>query len=228
MTGCHTDGNRDRVADASYRHCLNHQPQLFGNLDGLGRRGIGQRHNKFLAAESRHQIRATNGAFQAFGHLDQALITNVVTIAVVDGFEMINVEQQQAQSFVVLTLLIHQPPHGIGETASVQQARQRIAVGQIDQLLIEVTGTLEKRQAKIATGNNTKNHPETTRQCFGGDPGFTRQVHHSRTGDHHGHDAQHQHRRGRQRLDTAPQQRSSHRHQWQQAPELAVHTTGDQ
>ena len=68
-----------------------------GHLIGAELVGVGQQQRELLAADARHDVLLTGRRQQPLGHLDQDAVAHLVAVEIVDGGEVVEVQQHQAE-----------------------------------------------------------------------------------------------------------------------------------
>ena len=88
MTIAHGDPARPRVG-------------AIGDDAGSGGLGLGHDDGELVAADAREQVRAAHGAGQVRRDVDQDLIAGLVAEGVVDGLELVDVDEGQRERSAV-------------------------------------------------------------------------------------------------------------------------------
>ena len=101
-----------------------------GHASGIG---LQADDNKFLAANTAHQVTPAHSALQNFSHLAQHGITRKMTVAVVDALEVIDVGNQQVHRLCLAREEV--ALHGFGQPAAVEQLGQGVAGGDVAQIV---------------------------------------------------------------------------------------------
>ena len=77
---------------------INRRQNFFSHTFCPFRRGVGHQHNKFFSAITRCQITgALQMRFEHIGDLSQGIITLQVTVGVVVGFEVVNINKDDRE-----------------------------------------------------------------------------------------------------------------------------------
>ena len=125
------DGGRVAVVVRAQQVALVELAQdFFANAPSLGCRVVApvgqvfQQDHKFVAAQTRHGVFLAHAGFQAQGHLLQQQVTHVVPQGVVQGFEMVQVQEQQRTEVCAA---------GTGGEGVLQAVHQQTPVGQAAQ-----------------------------------------------------------------------------------------------
>ena len=97
-----------RLADGREHFCRQ-QPKACLVTDRL------DHHDEFVASQTRHQITFANTGTQATGHFTKQLITCRVTECVVDGFEVIQIDEKYRQPVLIALGLVQGLLKGIAQ-----------------------------------------------------------------------------------------------------------------
>nr|WP_056395588.1 hypothetical protein [Massilia sp. Root418] len=125
-------GGGKQLAAAHLERRTQRRRHLVGQCARLGAPGHGRRHDgKFVAADAPHRAAAVDHRAQHAGHLAQQVVAGGVARRVVDGLEVVQVDQQQCQLAAVGAPLgdglLQQAVAG----APVRQRRHLVGVGQV-------------------------------------------------------------------------------------------------
>ena len=80
---------------------------------------------EFVAADAAHEIGATEGHLQQAGYALEHLITNSVTVGVVDGFELVDIGQDEREVMLAVVVELQ----GLVERSAIEQVGQRVVLG---------------------------------------------------------------------------------------------------
>ncbi len=99
---------------------------------GLAAVDVVQDHRELFAAEAREHVERTRDeTLQGLGDATQSLIAGLMPIAVVVGFEVIDIHHQERERTSVLDRLLPQLLGMLVEHAPVLEARQRIVLREV-------------------------------------------------------------------------------------------------
>src|ERR1700689_407320 len=102
---------------------LDRSADAFRQLDPAGARGMRQQHGEFLAADAGNGTAIADAAAQYVGHRDDDLVAQQVAVGVVDGLEMVDIDDQQRAA---LHAALADALHLLIKTAAVEQSGQRV------------------------------------------------------------------------------------------------------
>lgn len=146
------DGDREPVLPVADVGGGNGRAQSFGDGKRLLSIGIDEQHREFLAAQTRHEIVRPQGAPADVGDPAQDQIAGGMAVAIVDLFEMIEIEQQQGHPLVVATGALQQSAAAVEELPAVGELGELVDGGEPAEVafdLLEV-GDLGLQQHGVA------------------------------------------------------------------------------
>ncbi|KAG1557856.1 hypothetical protein G6F50_012573 [Rhizopus delemar] len=120
--------------------------QAFGNHFGLRFAGRDQHHHEFFAAIAEQIIAAAGELAEQARHVLQRAVAGIMAVAVVDGLEMIQIEQQQRERRVVARGQLDLPAQYRRQETAVEQVGQGGAAG------IQFADALEQQCHQRADG----------------------------------------------------------------------------
>ncbi|KAG1084679.1 hypothetical protein G6F40_014419 [Rhizopus arrhizus] len=120
--------------------------QAFGNHFGLRFAGRDQHHHEFFAAIAEQIIAAAGELAEQARHVLQRAVAGIMAVAVVDGLEMIQIEQQQRERRVVARGQLDLPAQYRRQETAVEQVGQGVAAG------IQFADALEQQCHQRADG----------------------------------------------------------------------------
>ena len=97
-----------RLTDGREDFCRQH-PKTFFVTDRF------DHHDEFVASQTRHQITVANARTQATGHFPQQLITGRMAECVVDGLEIVQINEKYCQSVLIAFSLVQGLLEGIAQ-----------------------------------------------------------------------------------------------------------------
>ena len=110
--------------------------QLVGDQPRMGRLGLWQQHRELVPAQARQHVRVAQLGRQRLGDPDDELVAGGVAEAVVDVFEVVEVDEQQRAARVVAAHVRELVLERALEAAAVEQPGERVVVGHVAQLLL--------------------------------------------------------------------------------------------
>ena len=116
----HVEPAQDRLA---------HPPRLGGRLLAAGGQLV-QHDHELVAAQARHRVLAPHAGLQALGHLLQQQVAHFVPHGVVEGLEVVQVQEQQGAVLAAAHAGRDELLHAVHEQAAVGQVGQRVVEGQ--------------------------------------------------------------------------------------------------
>ena len=108
-----------------------------GDVLGLACVGVGQQYRELVAAEPRERVARAQPILQERRDRQDELVTGMVAERVVDVLEVVEVEDEQRPARSVARDVRDVGVELLLEAAAVEQARQRIVVGEPAQLVLE-------------------------------------------------------------------------------------------
>jgi hypothetical protein len=114
-----------------------HDP-LREHLHRLGVRRVVDEQRELVAAEPRGGVRRAHRRRQPPGHRRQQLVAGAVAHRVVDHLEVVQVDEEDADGALGAARVVERVRHPLGEQHPVRQAGQRVVVGLVLQLLLEL------------------------------------------------------------------------------------------
>ena len=116
---------------------LEFEPPLLGAVHGHGERCSGHRHDELLATEAAGHVGRAHACRKHVTEAPQYLISDRVPVPVIDAFEVVQVDHDQAERQVLAAQSRQLSLQRFVEVAAVEQAGQRIANSLFAQLRIE-------------------------------------------------------------------------------------------
>ena len=95
-----------------------------------------QHHHEFIATQATHDILLAHVGDQALGHLDQQPVADIVALRVVQGLELIQVQDQQRAELAAAMAGAQGLAQPIHQQAPVGQPGERVEIGQVADLLL--------------------------------------------------------------------------------------------
>ncbi|MNK98576.1 hypothetical protein D3C87_1189450 [compost metagenome] len=172
----------------------------FGHAQRIMRRHVRHQHDELLAAEARHAIRFAQGAADDSGHMRQHLVAHRMTVAVIDQFEVIEVDTEQCQRQTAAPQIACLARIGVAKAAPVQHLRQRIVGRAALQYLLQAP-----RGHRHEAHRQQQRHEIGDRQIDAGRRAGHHQVHadaamqQGRHAARQHHDRLHQHQRAKEK-----------------------------
>ena len=106
-----------------------------------------EEHGELVAAQTGDGVLTANAEQQAFGRGDQQRIARGVSEGVVDGLEVVQVEEEHGHA--ALASADHRVLEAFGEQRSVGEARQRVVEGAVLELLLGRTQLAHTFQSAV-------------------------------------------------------------------------------
>jgi hypothetical protein len=144
--GARLQGKRSRqVGDDAGSHFLDLAP----------RADIDQDRGELVATQSRDGVRGAHAGTQATRAFHQQFIAGGMAMPVIDRLETVEVDEAQGEAATVALRLGYRHPQAIAEQGAVGQVGQRIVVGPMAQLLLQLLAARDVGQR----GNETSRLP---------------------------------------------------------------------
>ena len=99
---------------------------------------VRQEHRELVAAEARHQVCFPQPARQRPGDRLERVVARLVAVRVVDPLEVVEVDHHQARHLAVALRARDLQVQVVLEQAAVAQAGERVVVGEVAQVLLEL------------------------------------------------------------------------------------------
>src|SRR6218665_1224561 len=117
-----------------------HAPQARADALGehrrLGRRLVGQEGDELIASEARREVHLAQVGAQQVGERQDGAVAHVMAHAVVDGLEVIQIDDHHGQGVVIAVGALELLLQPCGQGAEVGQARERVRLGHLLQALL--------------------------------------------------------------------------------------------
>ena len=108
--------------------------QTLGNLHRRQQFGFGEHQAEFFAAKARRHVVLPQMLQQNLGHLHQHHIPLLMTVGIVDPFEMVDIDHDQREGGVAPGAALELFFQGLHQAAAIAEVGQGIGVGESQQL----------------------------------------------------------------------------------------------
>ena len=109
-----------------------------GDLGGrVGAVEVLQQHDELVAAEARGGVAGADAVGQALGHVDQRGVAGAMAEAVVDGLEVVDVEEHDPELALLSARTADRVAHALHEQRPVGQVGHGVVEGLVGELLLE-------------------------------------------------------------------------------------------
>jgi hypothetical protein len=135
--------------------------QLVSHLPDVVRTQIEQGQDELFATVARSDVQGSaRKRLHHLGHSPQGLIAGLMAVAVVVGFEVVNVDQKQCQLSAIAKRLLPHPREIIVERPTIFQPRKPIPCNQLAH-----QPAFEKRRAQLPLYTSVYERSHGTRDC---------------------------------------------------------------
>ena len=98
---------------------------------------VGNEHRELVSPEAGHGVAGADGAAEAVGDLDQQTVAGLVTVAVVDQFESVEIEEQHRERSLGSALrTLERQVHPVVERGPVRQTGEGVVERRLEELLL--------------------------------------------------------------------------------------------